>query len=38
MFKTLTRLERDSNRVYSMLEKRLELIDPILKEMNPKAY
>jgi hypothetical protein len=38
LYKSLTRLEKNSERQAAMLEKRRELLEPLLTELNPKAY
>lgn len=38
LYKSLTRLEKSSERQAAMLEKRRELLEPLLSELNPKAY
>lgn len=38
LYKSLSILEKPGERRASMLEKRREMLEPLLKELNPKAY
>ena len=38
LYKQLSVMDPDKERVIAMQERRAELLEPILKEINPKAY
>lgn len=38
LYKNLSMIEENPQRVFAMLERRKELLEPILAEINPKAY
>jgi hypothetical protein len=38
MYKTISRLEPDANSVIAYMERRLDLLTPIMNSINPKAY
>lgn len=38
LYKIITKLEPDANNVIAYMEKRLDILQPILKAINPKAY
>lgn len=38
LYQTLTKLEPEANNVVAYMEKRLDILTPILKAINPKAY
>lgn len=38
LYKSLTLLEKSGERKANMLDKRRSILEPLLKELNPKAY
>ena len=38
LYKALAILEKSPERKASMFEKRREMLEPLIKELNPKAY
>ena len=37
-YKYLTFFETDNNRIFGMMERRIEILEPIIKEINPKFF
>lgn len=38
LYKYLTFFETDNSRIFAMLDRRIALLEPIIKQINPKAY
>lgn len=38
MYKHMMQIEENRSRKFGMMEKRIELVEPILLQLNPKAY